>query len=335
MRELVAGALRRRADLLASRSTTALRLFHGRGDGVDGLVIEKLGPVLVVQVHEGRCKVADDALREVCAWLMGEMGATAVYRKLFPRDRSGSLASLEKQLTDPTPWIGAAAPDELEVEEDGLRFLVRCYDGYSTGLFIEHRDNRRRVRERAAGRRVLNAFSYTCAYSAAALAGDAASVTSVDISRKYLEWGKRNLALNGIDPAGRERATFICSDVLDYYVRAGRQGRRFDLVILDPPTFSRVKGSPRGKGSSGKPSSRVFSVERDLGRLVRGAVDLLDAGGLLLLCWNHRETGVGQVVEAIRAAAGGRMRGKVETPPLPRDFAGDAEFGRSVWAQLS
>ncbi|HMQ16306.1 MAG TPA: class I SAM-dependent methyltransferase [Phycisphaerae bacterium] len=346
--ELVARALRRRADLLPRLA--ALRLVNDRGDGLEGLVIERLGPVLIAQLHEGRLCAGAETLRPVCERLAAQLGASAVYRKTFPRDRSRALARLEAQLTDPAPWIGAAARPEIVIDEDGLRLIVRPYDGYSTGLFLEHRDNRALVRRRAAGRRVLNLFAYTCGFSVAALAGGAAEVVSVDLSRKFLDWGRRNLLGNlpdrnthaGEAPAGDDdargaasqpsdartalesrRAEFVCSDAFEYYRRAARQGRRFDLVILDPPTFSRQKHS-----------RRVFSIERDLDRLVRGAVELLDRGGVLLLCCNHRATTPARLAAAARAAAGARLRRPLETPGLPADFRGDPDYARSLWAWL-
>jgi 23S rRNA (cytosine1962-C5)-methyltransferase len=322
--ELVARALRRRADLLPRRA--ALRLVNDRGDGLEGLVIERLGPVLIAQLHEGRLCAGVESLRPVCERLAAQLGASAVYRKTFPRDRSAALARLEAQLTDPAPWIGAAAPFEIVIDEDGLRLIVRPYDGYSTGLFLEHRDNRALVRRRADGRRVLNLFAYTCAFSVAALAGAAAEIVSVDLSRKFLDWGRRNVLANlPADQAALEsrRAEFVCSDVFEYYRRAARQGRRFDLVILDPPTFSRQKRS-----------RRVFSIERDLDRLVRGAVELLDRGGVLLLCCNHRATTPERLAAAARAAAGARLRRAVETPGLPADFRGDPDYAKSLWAWL-
>jgi 23S rRNA (cytosine1962-C5)-methyltransferase len=322
--ELVGRALRRRADLLPRLA--ALRLVNDRGDGLDGLVIERLGPVLIAQLHEGRLCAGSEALRPVCERLAAQLGAGAVYRKTFPRDRSAALARLEAQLTDPTPWIGAAAPPEIVIDEDGLRLIVRPYDGYSTGLFLEHRDNRALVRRRAEGRRVLNLFAYTCAFSVAALAGGAAEIVSVDLSRKFLDWGRRNLLANR--PAGQaalesRQMEFVCSDVFDYYKRAARQNRRFDLVILDPPTFSRQKHS-----------RRVFSIERDLDRLVRGAVELLDREGILLLCCNHRGTTPERLAAAGRSAAGRRLRRATEAPALPADFRGDPDYAKSLWAWL-
>ena len=309
-----------RAALLADPTTTACRLFNGAADGIDGLVIERLGAALVVQLHEERLSLDERSVRELCEQAAAKVGATAVYRKVFPRDRSTALARVAQLHTDPTPWIGKPTEAEFAVLENGLRLLVRPYDGYSTGLFLEHRANRERLRELAAGRRVLNAFAYTCGFTVAAGIGGAAMTVSVDVSRKFLEWGKRNLGANGL-PLDDHR--FICSDVFDYYRRARRQGHRFDLIVLDPPTFSRTK-NPR----------RVFSVTEDLDRLVADAVGLLEPDGRLLLCTNHRATPIGDLERAAASVAGGRRYEVIARPELPEDFRGDPDYAKSLLVRI-
>ena len=139
-------ALAARAALLADLQTTACRIFHGRADGIDGLVLEKLGDVLIAQLHEEQLALDEGAARELCVQAMARLGARAVYRKVFPKDRSAAAARLAGQHADATPWIGTAVEPEFAVLEHGLRYLVRAYDGYSTGLFLEHRANRQRLR---------------------------------------------------------------------------------------------------------------------------------------------------------------------------------------------
>jgi 23S rRNA (cytosine1962-C5)-methyltransferase len=311
-------ALQRRSSLLADPSITALRVLNGAADGIDGLVIEKLGDVLVAQVHEGRIAVDEAAVRELCSAAMQRLRATAVYRKVFPKDRSTPRPDLEQQHSDPSPWIGRRVDAEFAVLERGIKLLVRPYDGYSTGIFLEHRDNRARVRGLASGRRVLNAFAYTCGFSVAAALGGAAATVSVDLSVKSLEWGRRNFATNGQALDGH---FFIASDVFDYYRRAARQGRTFDLVTLDPPSFSRTR-RPR----------RAFAIVEDLDRLIDGVLPLLVPGGYLLLCSNHRRLSRRALENAVTHAAerARRRAALVEAPPLPGDFAGDPDFAKSV-----
>ena len=173
-----------RERLLADPQTTACRLFNGAADGIDGLVIEKLGDVLVVQLHEQRLTPHQDVVRELCRWAVEQLGARAAYRKVFPKDRSGARKRWERLHSDPDPWIGTPVEPEFAVLENGMQLLVRPYDGYSTGVFLEQRANRRRLRELAAGGRVLNAFAHTCGFTVAAGLGGAAQTVSVDISAR-------------------------------------------------------------------------------------------------------------------------------------------------------
>lgn len=317
----LAAAAARREILLADPQTNMLRLFNDEADGVTGLVIEKFTDVLIAQLHESRIAIdSDNELRPAIEKLAARLGARAVYRKRFATDRSAALKELEAAHRDPTPWIGTPAAQEFDALEAGLRFRVRPYDGFSVGVFLDARENRRRLRELARGRRVLNTFAYTCGFSVAAALGGATETVSVDISKRYLEWGKRNFAANNVPLDGQ---WFICSDVFDYYRRAKRQGRMFDLIVLDPPTFARVKGeSP-------------FVLQQDLDRLVASAIERLVPGGLLLLSTNHRGTTLARLEQAIAAGAAGRSWRVIERPPLPGDFAGDREYAKSVWAEFA
>ena len=320
--QLLDEALARRAALLADPQTNVGRVFNGAADGVDGLVIEKLGDVLVAQLYEGRLAVPEDVARDLCAEAARRLGARAVYRKVFPKDRTVASARLERLHSDPSPWIGVPAEPELAVRENGVVFLVRPYDGYATGLFLDHRLQRARVRELASGRRVLNAFAYTCGFSVVAALGGAAATVNVDASKKYLEWGKRNVTANGI---AHDNHRFICSDVFDYYRRAKRQGQRFDYIILDPPTFGRCK----------KPRT-TFSLPDDLERLVAGAMELLGPNGYLQLSVNHAGTTLGRLEQLVSgtAQAQGRSCDWMVGPAPPEDFAGDSQPAKLVLARM-
>jgi 23S rRNA (guanine2445-N2)-methyltransferase / 23S rRNA (guanine2069-N7)-methyltransferase len=158
------------------------------------------------------------------------------------------------------------------VEEGSLKFLVNFDDYLDTGLFLDHRATRRRVRERAAGTRFLNLFCYTASVSAYAAAGGAKTTTSVDLSKTYLEWAGHNLALNGFHGDAHR---FVHADCLAWLAEAARGGPGYDLIFLDPPTFS---NSARMEG--------VLDIQRDHGRLVDDCMRLLSPGGLLLFSNN-------------------------------------------------
>jgi 23S rRNA (guanine2445-N2)-methyltransferase / 23S rRNA (guanine2069-N7)-methyltransferase len=154
---------------------------------------------------------------------------------------------------------------ETTVAEGTLRFIVSLEDRIDTGLFLDHRAVRAYALAHCSDKRVLNLFAYTCSVSVAAAAGGAAQTTSVDLSNTYLQWGKRNFRLNGIDP---DRHRFIRDDALSWLTR---QRSKFDWIFINPPTFSRSKMS---KGD--------FNVHDDHVRLIELAMRCLHDGGELL-----------------------------------------------------
>jgi len=313
-------ALTARKPLLDDPALTAYRLFHGTAEGIDGLAIDRLGDVLIVQLYEGRLRASPEEIQSAVRQLHVNLGTRAVYRKFFVRDRAQPSPQVKDEHYRPDPWIGCAVEADQIVNEYGLKFIVHPYDGFSVGLFLEHRDNRRRIRELAAGKRVLNAFSYTCGFSVAAAAGGAASVASVDLSKRYLEWGKRNFSANDIDLAGH---WFFCSDIFDFCKRARRQGRRFDLIVLDPPTFGRMR----------RPK-RTFVLADRLDDLCAGACELLDPGGIVLLAVNDQKLSRGRFGEALSATAGSRRCEIIECPVPPLDFCGDLDYSKTLIARI-
>lgn len=318
--ELVDRALQRRASLLVGDTTDACRLFHGSGDGLRGLVIERFADVLIVQCHEEQLRVDTRTIQQVVEAFRDRLGIPSVYRKHFLRDRASIPESIAREHHGCQPWIGEPQPQAVTITENNTRFIIRPYDGFAVGLFLEQRTNRQRIRELASGRRVLNAFSYTGGFSVAAALGGASQVDSVDLSKRYLEWSKANFAANGLDIEGH---WFFCSDVLDFYRRARRQERRYDLIVLDPPSFSRQR----------RPK-REFVLSESLEELVDGAAALLDEGGVILLATNHREINIDRLDAALIGAAASRRCVVLDRPALPIDFPGDPDYSKSVIARI-
>ncbi len=160
-----------------------------------------------------------------------------------------------------------------EVREGDLRFLVNLEDFLDTGLFLDDRLLRRRIRERAKGGDFLNLFAYTCTVSVAAAVGGARSTTSVDLSNPRLHWGRQNFAKNGLEEKGHR---FIRTDVIQW-LKQEREWRRFDLLFVAPPTYSRSKGMDGD-----------FDVARDHAWLLRQCTRLLKPGGEILFTTNLR-----------------------------------------------
>ena len=184
------------------------------------------------------------------------------------------------------------------VEEAGLKFLVNFTDYLDTGLFLDHRGVRARIRDAARGQRFLNLFGYTGSASVYGAAGGAAATLTVDLSRTYLDWAQRNLELNRLAAPGHR---FERADCLAWL--AEKDPRRFDLIFLDPPTFSN-SSSMAGD----------FDVQRDHAQLIGQALERLDAGGLLLFSTNR------QKFRLDREALGPVELRDISRETLPRDF---------------
>ncbi len=298
--------------------TTALRLFNGKPDGLAGVVLERFGNTLFVQYHEDRQHVGITQLHDAISTIRDDLSVSAVYLKQFVRDRAADADAVHSLHHESDPWIGNAAPEEFAITENGIQLLVRPYDGYSVGLFLEHRDNRATIRARAAGKHVLNLYAYTCGFSVAAAAGGAAEITSVDISPRYLDWGRRNFAANQLDVDAHR---FIRSDAEEFLARARRQDRDYDLIVIDPPTFARLR----------RPK-RTFKLDDQLEPLIAAAVDRLRPGGQLLFATNQRSINMKRIDAALHNADRSRRVKKIERPPLPADFAGDPDYSKTVIA---
>jgi 23S rRNA (cytosine1962-C5)-methyltransferase len=232
--------------------------------------------------------------------------------------------------------LGVEAPSPFPVRENGVRFLLSFKEGYSIGLFLDQRDNRRRVllNHVAAGfpvlpqglsnARVLNLFAYTCGFSVcAALAG--AVVTSVDLSEKHLKWGRHNFAENGLPTEPHE---FVRADVFDWMKRSGKKGCAYDVVLVDPPTLSSSK------------SWGLFRVEKDYPELILHAQGLVKPGGVLWLSANAasltRKGFLDIAASAVRR--GGRRVLQEHFAPQPPDFPvsrDEPPHLKSLWLRLA
>ncbi|MCC7291290.1 MAG: class I SAM-dependent methyltransferase [Phycisphaerales bacterium] len=312
-------ALARRMECLLDDTTDAFRLLSGDAEGVPGVNVDKYGDVLVMHLLDGR-NVPHRAERLTLARsLMRTFRATAVYQKIDPKDRSSLSPHEAEMLVTDRPLAGREVEPVVVVSERGLKFETHPLDPLAAGLYLDHRENRARVRAMAQGRHVLNLFAYTCGFSVAAAAGGAESVVSVDQSKRALEWGKVNFDLNALPVASH---AFYPDEVFDFLRRADRRERRFDLIILDPPTFARMK----------KPK-RTFHVAEDLPDLVRATLPLLAPRGIMLVATNFRTLPASKFTDLIRKNRSGRKLRVLETPPLPADFAADPHHHKAVFLQ--
>jgi 23S rRNA (cytosine1962-C5)-methyltransferase len=297
----------RRGGFIVPDETNAFRAIHGAGDGFRDWYVDEFGDYLLSQSPE---ELSSERQRYLAAWASGK----TIYHKITtPRVREKTVEE-----TSPRHIAGAPAAGAFTIRENGVQHEINFAEGYSVGIFLDQRDNRRRLLTNyiapdflmrdggLKGAEVLNTFAYTCAFSVcAALAG--ARVTSLDLSKKYLDWGRRNFELNKLDPAAHD---FIYGDVFDWLKRFAKKQRLFDVVLLDPPTFSKSR------------QSGLFRAEEDYSRLVSEALKVLKRGGVLFASSNAARWAPEDFVRQIRdaVAKAGRKTFREQYIPQPPDF---------------
>ncbi|QEL54285.1 class I SAM-dependent methyltransferase [Chromobacterium paludis] len=231
--------------------------------------VDIYGERVHLQEYDTGWEMDDDAYRE---WIDAVAEAIAQVTSiptaavtLKNRRRQKGVSQYEKE--------GETGQDFI-VEEFGQRFIVNLEQYLDTGLFLDHRNTRKRVREEAAGKRFLNLFAYTGSFTVYAGAGGAVSSETVDMSNTYQDWSRRNFELNGLDLAKHQ---LVRADVFQYLEEAVDAGKQFDLIVMDPPTFS-----------NSKKMRDILDVQRDHVWLIDYAMALLAPGGWLYFSNNLR-----------------------------------------------
>lgn len=287
--KFLVAAEKRRA--IRSDQTNAVRLVDGAGDGLPGLIIDDFAGRWIVQTLNEREPSIDPA---------------AGYRSLYWKP------SLKTGKPTPKHLGGETVEEPFSVLESGLNFEIDFRAGYSPGLFLDQRLNRQMLRDLARDKTLLNTFSYTCAFGAAAAQGGGSTV-NLDLSRRYLDWGRRNYEINRISLDDHD---FIYGDVFDWLGRFQRRGRKFDVIVLDPPTFSRDR------------KSKVFRIQDDYGDLARLAAQCLTPAGLLFCSTNFRGMNFNEFLRILKTAIGRPF--KPVAGSMPPDFTGET-YLKTVW----
>lgn len=259
-RRRIARALGLRRELVFG--TTGYRMVHGESDGLPGVVADRYDRFAVLKLYSAGLTPHRDAivegLRAEAEDLAGIYG-----RDEIPRDDDDDEGGAPQGRV---LW-GAEPPERIAIDEGGMTILVDVHRGQKTGHFLDQRENRRMVRTLARGRpEALNLFSYTGGFSVAAALGGSKHVVSVDVDRDAIALARENFRANGLDAADH---AFAAEDVSEMLARYRKQGRRFDLVVCDPPAFA-------------KSQKAVDSAVAGYAALNRAALQVVSPGGLLV-----------------------------------------------------
>lgn len=241
---------------LFDANTNAYRLINGEGDGLPGLIVDRYDDHLVIQIST----LGMDKLKPFIVEILDrELAPKAILEKSLSPSRS------EEGLKPLQQVLKGEVAKNIPVLENGLKFLVDPVDGQKTGFFLDQREMRRLVQEKAHGKRVLNCFSYTGGFTAYALAGGAIQADSVDISANAIEEAKTNCLINGFAP---EKSGFYAEDAFEFLRKNDLQ---YDLIILDPPAFA-------------KRAKDVVAACRGYKDINRTALQKMPKGSTLITC---------------------------------------------------
>jgi 23S rRNA (cytosine1962-C5)-methyltransferase len=296
-------ALDARKRLFEDKETTAFRVFNGEGDGIGGFTIDHYDGYYVISWYSrGIYTFKEDVLRAFTKLV--------TYKGIYEKKRFDTKG---QYVEDDDFVMGERGQFPLIVKENGVNFAVYLNDGAMVGVFLDQRDVRRTIRDKyAAGKSVLNTFSYTGAFSVFAAVGGAAKTTSVDLANRSLSKTKEQFAVNNIDP---QTQSIIVEDVFHYFKYAVKKQLKFDMVVLDPPSFARSK-------------KHTFSAGKDYKDLLKEAIAITEKNGVIVASTNCSSFGMNKFKGFIDTAFR-EMNGKytlLEEFSLPEDFKTISEF---------
>ena len=277
LRRRLLGAIALRRHLQGR--TNAVRLVHSEGDLLPGLIVDRYGDYLSVQVHTAGVERMRGIVMDLLVELLAPKG---IY------DRSDPQARQKEGLSPSEGLLLGEVPEVVTIEEEGLRFLVNIPEGQKTGFYLDQRENRLLVRRLADGLKVLDCFSYSGGFSVAAATGGAREVMAVDSSAMALEMAERNFRLNDLKTGFQT----IKDDAFDFL---SRTAGRYDLIILDPPPFARSR-EDIPQALKGYTTINALALKR------------LRKGGMLLTCCCTQRVDLEAFKEAVFLA--GRRAGK-------------------------
>ncbi|MBI2116701.1 MAG: class I SAM-dependent rRNA methyltransferase [candidate division NC10 bacterium] len=261
----------------SAKGPDACRLVFGEADHLPGLIVDRYGDLQVIQI----LTAGMERVREmILAALRAAIQPRAIYERndVSPRKLEGL------ELRKGFAW--GQGETGLCIQEGDLRFFVEVAEGQKTGFFLDQRENRRVVKGLAAGREVLDCFCYSGGFALSAAAGGAAAVTGIDLSAEAIAWAEQSAELNSLS----SRCTFMIGNAFDALRAFDREGRRFGMLILDPPAFTKGKGALAG-------------ALRGYKEINLRAMKLLAPGGILVSCSCSYHVDAPTFLDMLRAAA--------------------------------
>ena len=305
--QLFLKAREKRQAFFSNPLTNAWRAFNGEGDGLGGVTMDWYNGYVVTQwysqgIYRYRQQIVA-AFQKVYPEMRGMVGKNRFQSAKIPHEQ----------------LIGEPPEESLFIRENGVNYCCHLNQGWMTGIFLDQRQVRfYLMTELAAGKRVLNTFSYTGAFSVAAAMGGALSTCSVDLANRTRELTAEQFAANGI--RSEDHAVYVM-DVFDFYRYAKRHHLTYDLIVMDPPSFSRNK-------------KKIFRVKEDYQALVEGALPLLNEGGHLICSTNSANFSLKAFRQAILQGSQGNHLQEIKHFGLGEDFPTPAHSPESQYLKV-
>ncbi|KSU81245.1 50S rRNA methyltransferase [Fictibacillus enclensis] len=299
----IKAAVESRQRFFDDPSTTAFRVFNGEGDGIGGLTIDYFDGFYVINWYS-------DGIYQFKEEVLQSLKKVDDYKGVYEKKRFAEKGSY---IEDDDFVAGERAQFPLIVQENGIHFATYLNESAMVGVFLDQRDVRKVIRDKYAnGKKVLNTFSYTGAFSVAAALGGAEKTTSVDLANRSRSKTQEQFSINGLDYDAHD---IIVEDVFHYFKYAVRKKLLFDLVILDPPSFARSK-------------KHTFSAGKDYPALLEQAIAITEKNGVIVASSNCSTFDMkkfkGFIEKAFRQT-GGKYK-ILEEHTVPEDFKTIKEF---------
>ncbi len=298
-----------RAKFYSSDKTNCFRVFNGEGDGVGGFTIDYYAGYYMFNWYN---KGIYSFRKRIMDAFMNLIPFEGIYEKIrFDDD------NLEKEAFA----YGKQAEMPLIVKENDIYYSLDFHSGGMVGLFLDQRDIRKKLRLKySSGKKLLNMFSYTGGFSVVAAVGGAVQTTSVDTAKRSLSWTEENLYLNNLELMSN---SIVIEDVFKYFDIAYNNGTKFDIVVLDPPSYSKTK-------------AKIFSVEKNYRELIYKSIKILSKNGIIVASTNNSAFSRDEFLEQIKAGCkqANKKFDVIEEFRLPEDFRVNKKYDGSNYLKV-